>query len=113
MFNLAFSFSKFIGGDKTNSLQKNKSVTKIEREKSSGKINKNIKKRGRESEMTIYAVVRGRVPGIYKNIQEAHDQVSGFSNSLMRGFKTEEGARALINHHLGTQYLEENIFTSD
>lgn len=45
-----------------------------------------------------YAVVKGRIPGIYTNITEYSKQVNGFSGSISKKFKTEKEAKAFIEN---------------
>jgi len=48
---------------------------------------------------TFYAVARGRVPGVYKDLDEAKEQIVGFSGSCLKSFNTRAEA---------DQYVEEN-----
>ena len=50
--------------------------------------------KGESGKSKVYAVVRGRRPGIYNTWASARKQVDGFSNSLHKSFKTAEAARA-------------------
>ena len=43
-----------------------------------------------------YAVLNGRVPGIYTSWDEAKAQVDGFSGAAYKSFKTEEEARGFM-----------------
>lgn len=43
--------------------------------------------------MKFYAVVRGRNPGVYTNLKECQDQVSGFSNNHYKAFNSKKKAQ--------------------
>ena len=45
----------------------------------------------------LYAVSKGRRPGIYDNWALAEQQVVGFSGSVLKGFNTEKAAEKFIN----------------
>jgi ribonuclease H-related protein len=47
-----------------------------------------------KTEKKFYAVVRGRVPGIYDVWEECRRQVIGFKNQDYKGFPTREEAQA-------------------
>lgn len=51
----------------------------------------------KKKKKSFYAVVRGRVPGIYESWEECKTQVLGYSGSLFKGFSTmDEAQRFLI-----------------
>lgn len=45
----------------------------------------------------VYAVRKGRKPGIYRSWPEAQKQIMGFSGAQYKSFQTEEEARQFIN----------------
>lgn len=44
----------------------------------------------------VYAVVKGRKPGIYKNWSDAHAQIEGFSGAVYKGFPSVDEAEEWI-----------------
>lgn len=44
-----------------------------------------------------YAVINGRVPGVYTSLQDATSQVNGVKKSFMRAFNSEEAAHAAFS----------------
>ena len=47
-----------------------------------------------------YVVYIGRVPGVYTEWSECHDQVNGFSGNDYKGFKSKKEAEASYLEHL-------------
>ncbi len=57
----------------------------------------------------FYAVVKGRVPGIYSSWEECQKQVNGFSSPVFKSFKTEQAAKEFIKSQVTEQTQEEKL----
>jgi viroplasmin and RNaseH domain-containing protein len=51
------------------------------------------------SKNNFYAVIVGRMPGIYTSYSDCNKQVSGFSGNKFKGFNTLEEATAYFNEN--------------
>jgi viroplasmin and RNaseH domain-containing protein len=51
------------------------------------------------AQQPVYAVARGRLPGVYASHQQANEQTLGFPNSFQRRCNTMEEALAFIAEH--------------
>lgn len=54
-----------------------------------------------------YAVRKGRNPGIYRNWDDAKEQIRGFSGAIFKGFATEAEAKQFLNGGKEPAVLEE------
>lgn len=67
-----------------------------------------------------YAVVRGKIPGIYNNWKETELQVKGFSGAIYKGFKTKNEAEEFMKkstitekHDVAKTTSNQNIIYTD
>lgn len=60
------------------------------------------KRGGAKGKKQWFAVLRGHTPGVYASLDAAVDQTKGFTDHLMRGYKSEKAARsALAGSNIG------------
>ena len=70
--------------------------------------NKNQQKNnGKQKKTRYYAVRKGKVPGIYEDLNAAMEQIKGFSNSELKRFSTLEKAQQYLNVKVKTKINNE------
>ena len=59
----------------------------------------------------VYAVLKGRKPGVYHTYEECKEQIEGFSNQCFRSFENEKDAKLWLEkgeeglNHLSAKLL--------